>query len=50
MPLQPAGVDEDSWLATLALQGFRQRSNLEVFRVKGEVAFMRLPGDGDVHR
>ena len=37
VPLQPAGVDEDSWLATLALQGFRQRSNLEVFRVKGEV-------------
>jgi hypothetical protein len=37
VPLQPAGADEDSWLATLALQGFRQRSNLEVFRVKGEV-------------
>jgi hypothetical protein len=37
VPLQPAGVDEDSWLATLAVQGFRQRSNLEVFRVRGEV-------------
>lgn len=37
VPLQPAGSDEEAWLATLAIQGFRQRSNLEVFRVKGEV-------------
>ncbi len=37
VPLQPAGADEDSWLATLAVQAYRQRSNLEVFRVKGEV-------------
>ena len=37
VPLRPAGSDEDAWLATLAVQAFRQRSNLEVFRVKGEV-------------
>lgn len=37
VPIWPAGVDEEAWLATLALQGFRQRSNLEVFRVRGEV-------------
>lgn len=37
VPLQPAGADEEAWIATLAVQGFRQRSNLEVFRVKGEV-------------
>jgi hypothetical protein len=36
VPLQPAGADEEAWIATLAIQGFRQRSNLEVFRVKGE--------------
>jgi hypothetical protein len=37
VPLQPAGADEEAWIATLAVQGFRQRSNLEVFRVKGAV-------------
>jgi hypothetical protein len=37
VPLAPAGSDEDAWVATLAIQGFRQRSSLEVFRVKGEV-------------
>ena len=37
VPLQPAGADEEAWIATLAIQAFRQRSNLEVFRVKGEV-------------
>ena len=37
VPLRPAGADEEAWLATLAVQAFRQRSNLEVFRVKGEV-------------
>ncbi|MDP3760611.1 MAG: tetratricopeptide repeat protein [Ramlibacter sp.] len=37
VPLWPAGVDEDAWVGTLAIQGFRQRSNLEVFQAKGEV-------------
>lgn len=37
VPLRPAGADEEGWVGTLALQAFRQRSNLEVFRVQGEV-------------
>jgi hypothetical protein len=37
VPLAPAGADEDAWVATLAIQAFRQRSSLEVFRVRGEV-------------
>ena len=37
LPLQPSGGDSDAWLGTLVLQGFRQRSNLELFRLKGTV-------------
>lgn len=37
VPLQAGGADGEGWNATLALQAFRQRSNLEVFRLKGEV-------------
>ena len=35
LPLQPSVADNDAWLATLALQTFEQRSNLELFRLKG---------------
>lgn len=37
IPLQDAGPDEDGWTGTLALQAFRQRSNIEVFRLDGRV-------------
>jgi len=42
VPLQPAGIDGEGWQATLALQGFGQRSNLEIFRVHGEVLQLTL--------
>ncbi len=41
-PLQPGGLDGLGWTATLALQVFRQRSNLEVFRLQGTVVQMTL--------
>ena len=37
LPLQPAGEGQDAWLGTVVLQSFHQRSNLEVFRLKGTV-------------
>ncbi len=37
LPLEPAGADREAWLANIALQAFNQRSNLELFRLKGTV-------------
>lgn len=37
VPLYAASADDEAWLGTLAFHVFRQRSNLEVFRVKGEL-------------
>jgi hypothetical protein len=41
-PLQAGVADDQAWMASLALQGFRQRSNLEVFRLRGQVAQLTL--------
>jgi len=38
VPLEAGIADDKGWTANLALQAFRQRSNLEVFRLKGRVA------------
>lgn len=35
IPLEPAGTDGSGWIANLLVQGFQQRSNLELFRVRG---------------
>jgi hypothetical protein len=42
LPLESMDPDGRGWVAVLALQGFRQRSNLEVFRLKGEVGQVTL--------
>ena len=37
VPLAPVLGLDTGWLGTVALQGFRQRSNLEVFRLSGRI-------------
>lgn len=37
VPLAPVGGLDAGWLATLTLQGFSQRSNLELFRLSGRI-------------